>query len=183
MPAANASTVANGPFCSCRPASARARSTETVSAEKAGWIEAAEKQIGVGDGGQGATAETDGAGIGASGFGTDAQHAAAVEAGKGTAAGARGVNLQHRHADGNAGDHRFAGAADTALGRIGEENIGRGAAHVEADDAVEARGLRDAQAPITPPAGPESTVRTGSCAASRAETIPPEDCMTATLPS
>ncbi len=33
-------------------------------------------------------------------------------------------------------------------------------------------------APTTPPAGPESIVRTGSVAAARAEMLPPEDCIT-----
>ena len=37
-------------------------------------------------------------------------------------------------------------------------------------------------APTTPPAGPDSTVRTGSRAASRAGTIPPDDCITSTRP-
>ena len=37
-------------------------------------------------------------------------------------------------------------------------------------------------APTTPPAGPDSTVRTGSRAASRAEMMPPEDCITSTRP-
>ena len=34
--------------------------------------------------------------------------------------------------------------------------------------------------PLTPPAGPDSTVRTGSRAAIRADKIPPFDCMTRT---
>ena len=37
-------------------------------------------------------------------------------------------------------------------------------------------------APMTPPAGPESMVRTGSRAACSAEIIPPLDCMMRTLP-
>ena len=39
-----------------------------------------------------------------------------------------------------------------------------------------------AYAPTTPPAGPDSTVRTGSLAANCAETIPPEDCITCNRP-
>ena len=35
-----------------------------------------------------------------------------------------------------------------------------------------------AAAPTTPPAGPESTVRTGSRAAVASAVMPPEDCMT-----
>src|ERR1700686_5176693 len=35
-------------------------------------------------------------------------------------------------------------------------------------------------APRTPPAGPDRIVRTGSCAAARAERMPPFDCMTPT---
>ena len=38
------------------------------------------------------------------------------------------------------------------------------------------------QAPMTPPAGPDNTVRTGSGAARRAEMMPPEDCITSTRP-
>ncbi len=37
-------------------------------------------------------------------------------------------------------------------------------------------------APTTPPAGPLSTVRTGSSAATRAAIIPPDDCITSTRP-
>ena len=75
-----------------------------VSAEKALRLQAAEKQIGVGDGGLGAAAVADGAGIGSGGFGADAESAGGVEAGEGASARADGVDVEHGHADGESGD-------------------------------------------------------------------------------
>ena len=99
-------------------------------------VEAAEGEVGVGDGGLGAAAEADGAGIGAGGFGAYAEETAGVEASDGAAAGAGGVDVEHGHADGDAGDDGL--VADVGAGGVDEEDIGGGAAHVEADDLIEA---------------------------------------------
>jgi hypothetical protein len=54
-------------------------------------------------------------------------------------------------------------------------NVGRGAAHVEADDLVEAGHLPVSTMPTTPPAGPDrmASLPWNSSAAVR----PPDDCM------
>src|SRR5215475_9600866 len=86
-----------------------------VSAEKAMRLQAAEKKICVGDGRQRATAVTDGAGIGAGGFGTHAQSARGVEAGQGPAACANGVNVEHGNAYGESSDFGLAAGASFAV--------------------------------------------------------------------
>ena len=86
-----------------------------VAAEKTRGLQAAEKKIGVGDGGLSAAAVADGAGIGSGGFGADAENAGGVEAGERASAGANGVNVEHGDADGQAGDLGVGGGLDFSL--------------------------------------------------------------------
>ncbi len=102
--------------------------------------ELADHQVGVGDGERAAAAVAGGAGIGAGTLGADAE-ALAVEADDRAAAGGHGVDLHHRRPDPHARDLGVEGALEGA-GIVGD--VGRGAAHVEADDPVEpgqGRGL------------------------------------------
>ena len=108
-----------------------------VAAEKTRGLQAAEKKIGVGDGGLRAASVADGAGIGAGGFGADAQNAGGIEAGERASAGADGVNVEHGDADGKADDLGVGGGGD---GAFDERDVGGGASHVEGDDAIEAAG-------------------------------------------
>ena len=105
-----------------------------VSAEKALRLEPAEKQIGVGDRRLGAASVADGSGIGSGGLRTDSKRSGGVEAGDGTSAGANGVNVEHGHADRQAGNLSLTARLDFA---IDQGHVGGGAAHVEGNDAVE----------------------------------------------
>src|ERR1039458_4895217 len=105
-----------------------------VTAEEAGGLQAAEKKVGVCDRGLRAAAVADGAGIGAGGFGTDAENAAGIEAGERASAGADGVDIEHGDADGESGDFGVAGRADSAFD---QGDIGGCAAHFEGNDAGE----------------------------------------------
>src|SRR5580692_6886863 len=113
-----------------------------VSAEKALGLQAAEKKIGVGDGGLQAAAVADGAGIGAGGFGSDAENAGGVEAGERASAGTDGVNVEHRYGDGKACNLRVGGGFDFVFD---QGDIGGSSSHVEGDDVVEAAGARSGE--------------------------------------
>ena len=117
-------------------------------------VEAAEDEVGVGDGGPDRRGRTDGPGHGAGGLGADAEEAAGVEAGEGAAARAGGVDVEHGDADGHAGDDGLDGGLRAAFAGVDEQDVGGGAAHVEADDAVEAGELRDAQGADDAAGGP-----------------------------
>ena len=93
----------------------------------------ADHQVGVGDRERPAAAVAGGAGIGACTLRSDAE-ALAVEADDRPAARGHGVDLHHRRADAHARDLGVEGALEGA-GIVGD--VGRGAAHVEADDPVE----------------------------------------------
>ena len=94
----------------------------------------ADHQVGVGDRERAAAAVAGGAGIGAGTLGPDAE-ALAVEGDDRAAAGGHGVDLHHRRAHPHARDLGVEGALEGA-GIVGD--VGRGAAHVEADDPLEA---------------------------------------------
>ena len=82
------------------------------------------------------------------------------------------MDQHHRRAHAHAGDHALEGPLIDAVEMA---DIGRGAAHVEADDAVKPAMRAVSTAPTTPPAGPE---RMASLPLNRcAEVSPPEDCM------
>jgi len=68
-----------------------------------------------------------------------AQHAAGIEARDGTTTCSCGMDVQHRHADRHTRDHRLIADMQTAGLAVYQADIGRSPAHVEADDAVEAR--------------------------------------------
>ena len=146
-----------------------------ISAEKALRLQPAEKQVGIRHRGLGAAAVADRAGIGSGGFGTDPQRSGGVEAGDGAAARADGVNVEHGHANGQSGNLGLAaGAASPSTSATSVE------VPPISKEMIRSKPLRRAMAaaPTTPPAGPESTVRTGSRAAERRPVIPPLDCMT-----
>ncbi len=97
--------------------------------------DAAEHDVGVGDGGEHAAAVAGGPGVGAGGARAHAENAVVVEVRDASAARANGVDVE----DGDV-DAEVADASATAHGQRagGERDVGRGAAHVEGDDAVEA---------------------------------------------
>ena len=108
-------------------------------AKKAFRIEPPQQKIRIGHGCICAASETNRTWIGSRRLRSDAQHAAGIVARQGSATGARGMDLEHGHAHRHSCDNGFAGAAHTATRRVGEKNIGRRAAHIEADDALETR--------------------------------------------
>ena len=115
-----------------------------------------------------------GPGIGAGGVGADAK-ARAVEMQDRAAAGGDRVDLHHRRAHAHARDLGLEGALELAV-EMGD--VGRGAAHVEADDALKAGALAVRAIATTPPAGPD---RIASLPANRlAEVRPPDDIMNMT---
>ena len=115
-------------FCVERLVAARAEHfREEIGDELAGH------QVGVGDRERTAAAVAGGAGIGAGGSGADAK-ARAVEREDRAAAGGDGMDLHHRRAHAHARDFGLEGALEFAV-EMGD--VGRSAAHVEADDALE----------------------------------------------
>ena len=108
-----------------------------ISAEKARGLQAAEKQVRVGNGGLRAAPVADRAGIGSGGFGADAENAGGIEAGERASACAYSVDVEHGDADGESGDFGVAGGVDFAFDK---GDVGGGASHVEGDDAFEAAG-------------------------------------------
>ena len=74
-------------------------------AEESLRVEPAENQICVGNRGLLAPSVADRSGIGSRRLGTDTQHASGIEARDRSAACARGVNVQHGHADRHARNH------------------------------------------------------------------------------
>ena len=131
IPAANCSSVSFDPL-SLEPLSdqaARALEIESeVSAQKALRLQPAEQQVGIRHRGLGAAAVTDRTGIGSGGFRADPQRSAGVEARDGASAGAYSMNVEHGHADGEAGNLGLAAGAGFA---IDQRNVGGGSAHVE----------------------------------------------------
>jgi hypothetical protein len=97
-------------------------------------LDLAEHDVAVGDGQRPAAAVAGRPRIGAGGIRADPE-ARAVEAQDRAAAGGHGVDAHHRRAHAHAGDQRVEGALVLA---VVVRHVGRGAAHVEADDAVEA---------------------------------------------
>ena len=145
-----------------------------VRAEQAGEmvrLELAEHHVAVGHGQRPAAPVAGRPGHRARRFGPD-QKAPAVEPADRAAARRDGVDAHHRRADPDAGDGRVV-AALVAPGVV--RHVGRGAAHVEADDMVEP-GARGGRAmPTMPPAGPD---RIASLPWKAAPSIsPPFDCM------
>ena len=99
--------------------------------------ELAGHQIGVGHGERSAVAISRGPGMGAGGIGADAK-ARAVEMQDRAAAGGDRVDLHHRRAHAHARDLGLEGALELP---VEMRDVGRGATHIEADDAVEAGAL------------------------------------------
>ena len=94
--------------------------------------------MGVGRGGLGAALAVAGrAGIGAGALRADAQHAAVVDPGDRAAARADRDDVEHRRADRQAVDLAFRGERGPSV--LHQADVGRGAAHVEGDEVVEAR--------------------------------------------
>ena len=102
--------------------------------------------IGVGDGERSAAPIAGRPRIGAGRIGSDAEARAVIKQDR-AAAGGDGMDQHHRRAHAHARDHAFEGALIDAVEMA---DVGRGAAHVEADDAAEAgdaRGLHRANHP------------------------------------
>ncbi len=108
--------------------------------------ELADHEVGVGDGEGAAAAVAGGAGVGAGALGADA-HLLAVEGDDRAAAGRHGVDLHHRRAHAHARHLGLEGALEGAR-IVGD--VGGGAAHVEADDALEAGDGRGLDRPHDP---------------------------------
>ena len=105
------------------------------AAEQAGGREPAEQQVGVGDGEGVAAPVGGGAGVGAGGLRADVERAAGVEASDRAAAGADRVDVDGGRARRQAVDVDVGPRGERA---VAERDVGRGAAHVEADHALEA---------------------------------------------
>ena len=170
-PAAAASTRAAEPARQRRAARARARATSSrispprnavghETAEQRGRRRSRSARV--------AAAVAGRPGIGAGALGPDPQRAAGVEPRDRAAAGADGVDVDRRHADRQPADRsvslRWRGSPSTRLTSV----------DVPPMSSVTMRAKpgapRAIAAPATPPAGPESTVRTGSAAAVAAPT-------------
>lgn len=149
--------------------------THGVAQEVIG-VKTAEDKVRIGDGGAIAAAIARGTGNGACGLRADLQCAGMVHPCKRAAACAGGMNVEHGHADGETGDLSFGAGGRFACG-VEECDVGGRSAHVESEDAIDTEARATLSAPITPPAGPERIVRTGSRTVDAAERIPPEDCM------
>ena len=106
-------------------------------------LDLAQHDVGVGHGERPAAAVAGRPRIGAGAVGPDAVFRA-VEMQDGAAAGRHRVDLHHRRAHPHPGDQRLEGALVLA-GIVG--HVGRGAAHVEADQLAEAGHLRRAHRP------------------------------------
>jgi len=95
----------------------------------------------------------DGAGHCTRGLWADMQRTAFVEARQRPPACTDGVNVEHRHADRKLGDDGFVGSLRSALSGIHQRDVGRGAAHVEANNFREACNARDAISADDPASG------------------------------
>ena len=114
-------------------------------------LDAAEEDIGIGDGRGSAAPVARGTRIGAGRSGPDAK-SRAVEADDGAAAGRDGVNVHHRRPHAHARDLGL----EDALVFSGEmADVGRRTAHVEADHATVSRGPRAHGHADDAAAGPE----------------------------
>ena len=132
----------------------------------------ADHHVGVGDGERPAAAVARRAGIGAGRIRPDAE-ARAVEMQDRAAAGRDRVDQHHRRAHAHARDLGLEGALVLA---VVMRHVGRGAAHVEADERGRSRPRAPVSAmPTTPPAGPDriASLPWNSSAA----VSPPDDIM------
>ena len=117
-----------------------------AAAGKSGGVDAPQRQIGVGNGGlRAAVAVAGGAGLGAGGIGADADPAQLIDARDRAAAGADLDHLDHRNAQGQAaalgeaiGARHLEQARGLRRAVVDQADLGGGAAHVEAEHAVEA---------------------------------------------
>jgi hypothetical protein len=108
--------------------------------------EAAEKEIRISDRRLIAFAKADGAGVGAGGLRTDMKETTRIEAGDGATARAGSMDVEHRNADGYAGNLRV-GNELWPFVAFDEKYICRGSTHVETDDTREARDSRGLRGP------------------------------------
>ena len=104
-----------------------------VSSQETMRLQAAEQEIGIGDGGQRSAAIADGAGLGTGRLGSDAQCTGGIEAGERASSGAHGVNVEHGDAHGQARDLGL-GACFGLV--VDEGDVGRGATHVEGNQLL-----------------------------------------------
>ena len=144
MPAANSSTVAMGPlagFMKC--ARARARSSATAPPRKLSVSSRPSTRLASVTVGRSPRPKQMGPGSAPADSGPTRSIPPAIEARERSAAGAGGVDVEHGHADGDAGDAGLVADAEAAGVAVDERNVSRGAAHVEADDAIEAGGGRE----------------------------------------
>ena len=183
MPAANASTLGNSPFCS--RISLSARSDEEARCRPGNWRHRAVQATRLASVtvAMGSATETDRPWIGTRRFRTDPQHTALIESGHRSAARSGRMDLEHRHAHRHSCYNRF--PVRRTPPRVASERNTSVEVPPISSPMMRSKPAHAAtrEAPITPPAGPERTVRTGSWAATRAETMPPEDCITSTRPS
>ena len=114
------------------------------SAQKALRIKPAEDQIRIRNGYLFSTAKTDRSRRRPGGLWSHTQHAPCVETRQRSATRPGGMDIQHRHADGNIRDNRLRGKLRTAPLRIDQANVSRSAPHIETNDAIESRQARHA---------------------------------------
>ena len=146
-----------------------------ISTEEAVRLQAPKKQIRIRHSRLNAAPIADRTGVGSGRFWPHAQRSAGVEACDGTASSAHGVDVEHRA--------RPRGVRPLPPGS-GRTSPSTSATSVDvppmSNVMIRSIPLRRAiaAAPTMPPAGPDSTVRTGSRAAVARAVIPPLDCIT-----
>ena len=109
-------------------------------AEKSVRAQTAQDKVRVRDGRLGGVAVAGRPGVRARALRPDAERAAGVDARDRTSPGADRVHVDRGDAQRHAVDHRFRRERDRA---VAQTHVGRRAAHIERDDAVEARAGRD----------------------------------------
>ena len=133
---------AGQPLRQRRRARARARRIERDAAADQGRRDAAEHEIGVGDGRLGAAARiAHRPGLGAGAARADLEMAFAADPGDRAAAGADGLDVDHRDAHRERADRAAIG--DVRLAALDQAEIGRGAAGIERHHVGEAGDLGD----------------------------------------
>ena len=98
-------------------------------------LQASEQQVGIGHRRLKSASIADRAGIGARRFWADAQRASGIEVCQRASAGANGVDIEHGHTHRQTGDLGFVARLRLA---VHQRDIGRGASHIEGEDALEA---------------------------------------------
>ncbi len=146
-----ASAVASTSWPSCsatRATAARAAATSSciAAAEEIVGVDPAQHEVGIGHRRLAAAAAVaGGAGLGAGALRADLEHAALVDPGDRAAASTDRADVDHRDLDRHT-PLDLEGGGEALLAADHRRDVGRGAAHVDRDQVVDAEVLRDAAA-------------------------------------